>query len=617
MRTKKPSIFILLLCFPMLLALESCFFDPGENIYTKKLETIGEFFENDTIFEEFTKVLNKTGVMGMLKSYGEYTCFAPTNDAVRSFFADSRFGSLDNFPLDSLTNIVLYQLIENDAIQTVDFTSSRLRSNNMVNDQLQVRYDSLGDIVINGLARLLMWDMELRNGVVHLTDAIMLPDTATIDQKFDTEELQGRYTIFNRALKETGIAQLMHKTEDLTEFSYYHVNTGAKIIIPRYYKFTIFAESDSTYARLANIRSLDDLKQWCDDKGYGDPSLPIDDPQSSLYRYIAYHCLDRIYYKKDFENFARRDGFGDGYEVIETMYPNTLLEYRKAKGRIVFNPETRGDTIVENTGTFLTAETAFQDVKAGNGVIHELDGMMEIPDQTSFFHKKMRFNIASFLPELMNYGARGQKVLELPDARLGGPQYFENMIIYGDAGYVLPRYDYTGQWIRHHWDEILIGMGYQAENWAQCNSATEYANTRYDVHLRIPPVPPGTWEIRFGFTTNQYRGMAQLYFDGIPAGVPLSFLPTENYGISGMDEQTARKVLYNNGFMSFPTHITNANGDNTAYTRTDRMRRILGVFTFSKMEPHILRLKTVEPGQLSLNFVEYIPIEMIAEEGYD
>lgn len=192
----------------------------------------------------------------------------------------------------------MYQLIENDAIQTVDFTSSRLRSNNMVNDQLQVRYDSLGDIVINGMARLLMWDMELRNGVVHLTDAFMLPDTATIDQKFEAEGLKERFSIFNQALKETGIARLMHKTEDQTEYSYYSVKTGAKVIIPRYYKFTIFAESDSTYARLAGIHSLDDLKQWCDNKAYGDPSLPIDDPQSSLYRYIAYHCLDRVYYKK-------------------------------------------------------------------------------------------------------------------------------------------------------------------------------------------------------------------------------------------------------------------------------------------------------------------------------
>ncbi|HOF92848.1 MAG TPA: fasciclin domain-containing protein, partial [Bacteroidales bacterium] len=234
MRTKKSPIVVLILCFALSAGLESCFFDPGENIYTKKLETIGEFFENDTIFEEFAKVLNETKVMGMLKSYGEYTCFAPTNQAVRNFFANSKFGSLENYPIDSLKNIVLYQLIENDAIQTVDFTSSRLRSNNMVNDQLQVRYDSLGDIVINGMARLLMWDMELRNGVVHLTDAFMLPDTATIDQKFEAAGLNERFSIFNRALKETGIARLMHKTEDQTEYSYYSVKTGAKVIIPRY-----------------------------------------------------------------------------------------------------------------------------------------------------------------------------------------------------------------------------------------------------------------------------------------------------------------------------------------------------------------------------------------------
>jgi hypothetical protein len=193
----------------------------------------------------------------------------------------------------------------------------------------------------------------------------------------------------------------------------------------------------------------------------------------------------------------------------------------------------------------------------------------------------MRFNVASFLPELMNGGYRGSQKLELPNAMNYGSKgllFFDNLKIIGEAGCVASKYDYTTAWARHQYDEILIGSGYKNEDWKQEPTGELYGNTRFDVYLTLPPIPKGiTWEIRFGYTSNEYRGMVQLYFDGRPAGVPLwvGRVDKEYYGIDGMDEETARRVLYNNSYMPYPSNTPNLKAMDVT-----RLRRIIGTYSF-------------------------------------
>jgi uncharacterized surface protein with fasciclin (FAS1) repeats len=588
--------------FFMIVILGACNYDLGDNIYTKKLDMIGEYLNNNPKhFSEFYKVLEKTDMLGALNSYGNYTCFAPNNEAVSKFFADSEYGSLEKFPLDSLKKIVLYQLIEDDTIVSSDFTTARLRTGNMAGNDLQVKYSDVdGSIIINNMATLLVKDLKANNGIIHMTNAFILPDAYNVTLKLKDSIYDGRFSIFSKALHITGLDMLMQASEDTTIFSY--INTKkATVVIPRKFRYTILAESDTVYKQ-AGIMNVEDLKMKCDSL-YG---------PNGLKEFIGYHCLDRLYDESDFILFAKQDG----YEAVETMNENTLLEFRKYPEGVVFDRFTdRYTKAVINTGSTMTSNSKYKNIMGNNGMIHEINQILYIPDMSVCFAKKTRFNVCSFLPELMNSGCRGKKNLELPDASLGGPQFYKNMTIIGEAGKVIPFYDYTTTWIRHQFDEILIGMGWSA--WDQSSDPNVYANTRYDVKLTLPPIPAGKWEIRFGFTSNGNRGMAQLYFDGEPSGVPLLIGIGENYGIDGMDESTARKVMYNNAFMPFPSHIKDGWGASAAYNRTDRVRRIIGTFTFSEMKKHVLRFKTVEPGQLSLNFIEFIPVDQIADEGTD
>ena len=43
----------------------------------------------------------------------------------------------------------------------------------------------------------------------------------------------------------------------------------------------------------------------------------------------------------------------------------------------------------------------------------------------------------------------------------------------------------------------------------------------YDFTLRLLPVPPGNWEFRIGYNAEGWRGMGQIYFDGVITGTPV------------------------------------------------------------------------------------------------
>jgi hypothetical protein len=48
-----------------------------------------------------------------------------------------------------------------------------------------------------------------------------------------------------------------------------------------------------------------------------------------------------------------------------------------------------------------------------------------------------------------------------------------------------------------------------------------YLKGMYDFEIETPPIPAGTYEIRFGYQPTGGRGAAQLYWDGVPCGIPL------------------------------------------------------------------------------------------------
>jgi hypothetical protein len=139
----------------------------------------------------------------------------------------------------------------------------------------------------------------------------------------------------------------------------------------------------------------------------------------------------------------------------------------------------------------------------------------------------------------------------------------------------------------------------------------------YDITIRMLPIPPGTYEFRYGYSVYWKRGITQIYIDGKPIGIPLDLviyadnpkigwlldISTEDNGVEN------DKMMRNRGYMKGPTTF-GSSPDKNARNDNVSLRRIVGTFTFTKYEPHYLRLKSVvddNTKQLDIDFLEFVP----------
>ena len=96
----------------------------GDKYYTFSDEMMGQYFENKPeLFSEFSKLLDTTGVMSLLNTYGEYTCFAPGNEAMLDYYQKHGRSSINEFPYDSLVKLANDHIIKDFEFVTADFVN--------------------------------------------------------------------------------------------------------------------------------------------------------------------------------------------------------------------------------------------------------------------------------------------------------------------------------------------------------------------------------------------------------------------------------------------------------------------------------------------------------------
>ena len=284
MKSIKHNLLWIILIVVSLLGLNRCDYPFQKTSVVEDL-LIGEYFEEhaDT-FSVLAEVLNRTNNMAFLKAYGEYTCFAPTNNAFRDFFIskdvagidsssdnNALLSALDNFDTDYLKDLVRFWVVKGDTIASTDFIESRINTQNLYGQYLTYRTKQQdGQVVgvINKTAEIDDSDVRLLNGIVHSLKGVIEPERLTIAQYM--EQLQG-YDIFNAALKETGLYDVLNvpvNPENDTTW------------------YTFFATPDAILIA-DGITSVDSIKAR-----YATKDITGD---SALYAYMAYHILDNQY----------------------------------------------------------------------------------------------------------------------------------------------------------------------------------------------------------------------------------------------------------------------------------------------------------------------------------
>ncbi|MDD3078447.1 MAG: fasciclin domain-containing protein [Paludibacter sp.] len=614
--------------------------DVGGNLYTFTGEMVGQYLQNDTVqFSEFVRLLDTTNVMGLLNSYGSYTCFAPTNDAMHAFYKEKGKNSLSDFSLDSLQVIAYDHIIDGAVVLYSNFIDGRIPEITMSDRNITIHFtDSVtwvnyDEAKGNENAYIINKDVVKHNGVLHVISKVLNPSREGIVEAIAKET---DFSIFYQALIETGMADSLLKIEDetydKTEYAYLITKTlddGSwyyeDIPDARRYRYTVLMESNETM-NANNIYNIEDLKTYA--AGIYDEVYPEDanvreitDRHNSLNRFIAYHLIDKQLSKFTFidaydtDHMIRTPG-RDMYEYVETMCPNTLIEVKKERA----TGTTNIFNYLPETGDALYLSDTFYDKTTTNGIYHEIDGMLVYSKQVDnmLSSKRLRFDAASFFPELTNNNMRGSRykqnttssLYDTPDLKYQIPRNYIARITSSEqtvVQYLTPYYKYQD----YEGDEIFL---------------TASTGKLYDFSIITPPIPAGTYEIRFGYLTNGKRGVAQLYFDNIPCGVPLNLNKSavdngwEEPGSDSSDPYgyDNDKYMSNLGYMKAPAcfKVIKADwtsGENARYCNA-AIRKILGTFTFSEAGHHVFAIKGLSGGEFMFDYMEFVPTSALESE---
>jgi uncharacterized surface protein with fasciclin (FAS1) repeats len=595
-----------LVCALLLLPLFACLDDVSEEkLLTFEAETVSSWLRNNSDnFSEFYLLVERAGLVDLMSAYGTYTCFAPTNDAMRRFYEKSGL-TADQLSDEKLLEIV-YNHFLTQKVKSIAFPAGALPYHNLDDRYLYFSFGNSGgalEIFINSRVKILQIDQETHNGVIHTIDGVIEPETTYMPEMIAS---MPRFSLFAEALNLTGLcdSMMLYNDDSYVQRPDEVDFLERPVYYPpfKHYGYTAFVESDSLFAE-HGIYDIEDLKRYAAevyDKKYPEARNRTDptDRLNSLNRFVAYHLLDRMEAENEFIGESKMHFFTPGAiveEYIEPMCPNSLIAVQTGT---LFNRKKDGSAI----------RIVTPNMQALNGLIHEIDGIMVYDDsvENDVLNKRLRIDVTSMFPEITTN-----------KLRYGGLPYGDFIRYATPKGYVRDITFSEGDRQEPHWCVDNVWHNYMG-NELQFES-------KYDFTLRLPPIPAGTYEIRISFIPYYTRGVTQMYLDGKPCGIPLDMrLYADNPKIGWIaDDKTDDngvendKMLHNRGYMKGSDTHLHANGVNIARFSNSYLRMVIATRTFEKTEPHIFRGKCVMDGTIynfHLNYFEFMPIHLLQTE---
>ena len=664
----------------LVLAVSSCSDDPNDlSRYTSTAEYASDFIQNREKFSTFVQVVKRSNMLALLGTYGSYTIFAPTNDAFDAYLAGLGLSSIDELSQEDCDTITFTHIIE-QAFFTTDYNDGTYPVLNMMDRTLTITCDSdtvstPGEVTlalyVNKTARMIAYDDSVENGVVHTMASLisvnnnMLPALMETDSTVSLfyeamvlthmdDSLQAykdeTYSVGSDSIDWTNDALVFHTAVEYDNVAYME---------NRYFNFTVFAPQNSVLEEkygVTDIEGLIELAHQCYDPVYPDDADIEDytDRSNALNRFVSYHILDRLgtYYGLTCvdganstlaSNWARnRWDIADWYE---TMMPYSILKcsfpsgsanglYINRRG-VQSRADGRGYKI---PGAKVTPDSDVDiDQTAVNGVYHYIDdilsygyhpgqdnnGSVGIYTQETVFTERLRIDCSTLSPDFMTSGARGHyTTTTIENGKYGTSSYstsaatnWEHCL--GFKAGSAKNFEFNDNTHVHVRPRVLYYWSYGGDEVT--------VKGRYDLTVKLPPVPAGDWELRM-FTCVGYdsRGIVQFYIDDVPQGIPFDMRPGgSEYGWKsdddlGDEEQIAAfdKQWHYQGWMKGPKSYWSANsetgGDVGAVFRdaANTVRRVIGTFHSYGKEDHYLRLQQKmesSENELNFDFIELCP----------
>ena len=372
---KRISIF--LFSFISMLAFQACKEEIDEsNRFTLTGETIEDYLSNRSErFSSFNYILTRISYDKILSAYGEYTCFAPNNDAVQAYI-DSLYDDTENVEnphngmtergLEGLTDslckdIALFHLL-NTEWRSIDMNGDNTIPT-MLGRDINAKLDqNTGKVVLNREAQIDTIDVELVNGILHEINHVITRSNRLVPGELENSP---ELSIFNDALIQTGLADsLKEQVRSVAK-----VENSKGFYVPEECKvgYTIFAETNEAlqargidswqklaeyanevYGRCAVSPKNPDTKEgWYD--YYRNNGIEVSTgtdykkSNNALNMFIRYHIVkykvnrDKLVYRpaSQVDNTNKSVAI-TRVEYLETMLPFTLIKFTSDKDQKIY-----------------------------------------------------------------------------------------------------------------------------------------------------------------------------------------------------------------------------------------------------------------------------------------
>ena len=643
MKLKYLSFILYTLSFGMMFT--SCSDDDSDaplNFYSSVRLTAAGFIEsNETQFSEFKTILQRSNYLSALKTYGHYTVFVPTNEAIQNYLKENGFASVDALTKEQCDTISRTHIVQDKAYFTTDM-GGELPPVNMNDDYIEMTSDS--DVMnnnalliyVNKNSRIIQKDDSVTNGVVHVVDHVINASNQFLPALMEENP---NLSIFSQALKLTGMADSLTKYNDDTytvdpdsawggkgfKVPYGTANDGTaskqcKTWYPekRFFKFTAFVEPDSVY-HSHGINNIEDLKAYA--KQIYDESYPEDagkydndlrDRRNPLNRFVSYHLINRTG-PRDYWVHCRGDIYTqkflykiyDPEDYYETMAPHSLVRFCSNPGEEIYinrvglmtNATVRGVRVLKND----EGDSYPQSCKNGRYIY--IDDLLVYSKDVRWnvLNRRIRVDGSCLSPDFMNGHARMEHMGK------------EEMMIGFKNGFLAD--------FKMHNAKTFIGCGNEQTGWRHYQgSGVCITGEKFDASVKLPPVPHDrTYEVRLGYSLGDDRGIAQVYLNNDPCGIPISFRNFDaNVGWEAdTDDEEENKAIdksmRNRGFMK----AMDSYGSTSEPFRTynNDVRRILVKQYLRADQEYWLRFRQILEGSTLYMSIDYI--EICPKDVYD
>lgn len=287
-------------------------------------ETIAEIAAATPSLSNLVAALDRAGLVETLNGSGQFTVFAPTNDAFQAFLTANGFASLNDVPVSVLTQVLLNHVVLGDNVSTSLSTGyvNTLATYGDTDLNLSMFVNTAGGVKLNGVSNVELADIDATNGVIHVVDAVI-----------------GLPTVVTFALADPTFEILVSALTRETSFTFVNTLSTANGTNPA--PLTVFAPTNAAFVNLLDELSLTSL---------------ADVPTDTLAAALTMHVVA-------------------GANVQSSALTNNM-PIPTLGGNITANV-TGGATLTDANGRI--SNIIYTDVQAANGVVHVIDKVILPP----------------------------------------------------------------------------------------------------------------------------------------------------------------------------------------------------------------------------------------------